>query len=133
MNKRRTLLGAGLAMSVSGILPANASTDSNIKNRISHHVFFWLKNPDSKEDLQKLIAGVKSLGKIEVVKELVVGVPAKTEKREVVDQSYAVSELMFFDSVEDQAVYQSHPIHKKFVEECSPLMAKVVVYDSQPV
>ena len=112
-------------------IPQLSNTTHPAKRKISHHVFFWLKNPDSTEDLKKLIAGVKSLGKIEVVKELIVGIPAKTEKREVIDNSYAVSELMFFERLEDQKEYQVHAIHKKFVEECGPLISKVHVYDSE--
>lgn len=99
------------------------------KNVLVHHVFFWLKNPDSKEDLAKLIAGVKSLSKIETIRMIHVGVPASTEKRDVVDNSYSVSELMFFDDEAGQKIYQDHAIHQKFIAECSPLWEKVVVYD----
>ncbi len=95
-----------------------------------HHVFFWLKNPDSKEDLAKLIAGVKSLSKIETIQYIHVGVPASTEQRDVVDNSYAVSELMFFNDLAGQKTYQDHPLHQKFIAECSPLWEKVVVYDT---
>jgi hypothetical protein len=95
-----------------------------------HHVFFWLKNPDSKEDLAKLIAGVKSLSKIETIRKIHVGVPASTEKRDVVDNSYSVSELMFFDDTAGQKTYQDHPIHQKFIADCSALWDKVVVYDT---
>jgi len=133
MNKRRKLIAGALAVGASGLLPAMAQSRKEGKVIISHHVFFWLKNPESQADLEKLIAGVKSLAKIEVVKDLTVGVPAKTEKREVVDNGFAVSELMFFDTIEEEAIYQAHPIHKKFVEECGPLMAKVVVYDAQAI
>jgi len=95
-----------------------------------HHVFFWLKNPDSKEDLAKLIAGVKSLSKIETIRKIHVGIPASTEKRDVVDNSYSVSELMFFDDTAGQKTYQEHPIHQKFIADCSALWEKVVVYDT---
>lgn len=100
------------------------------KPKLSHHVFFWLKNPDSKEDRDKLIAGLRKLEKIETIRSLQIGVPADTEKRPVVDNSYAVSELMFFDDVAGQNVYQDHPLHKKFIEDCSSLWERVVVYDS---
>lgn len=93
-------------------------------------MFFWLKNRESKEDLNKLIAGLKTLEKIESVRKLHVGVPANTEKRPVVDSSYSASELIFFDDIEGQNIYQEHPIHKKFIEQCSHLWEKVVVYDS---
>ena len=103
------------------------------KQQLTHHVFFWLKNSGSSEDLARLIEGLKTLEKIESVKELLIGVPASTEKRDVVDSSFSVSELMFFDDVEGQNLYQDHPIHKKFVEDCSHLWGKVIVYDSVKV
>lgn len=112
-----------------------AATASNMESqkanpKLVHHVFFWLKNPSSTADRDKLLAGVKGLKKIETIKMLHVGVPASTEKRDVVDNSYSVSELMFFDNVEDQKVYQDHPIHQQFIKEHSMLWEKVVVYDT---
>lgn len=98
-----------------------------------HHVFFWLKNPDSKEDRDKLIAGIKTLSKIETVGELRVGVPAGTEQRGVVDNSWGVSELIFFKDLKGEATYQTHPIHVEFVKNCSSLWEKVVVYDAMEV
>jgi len=98
--------------------------------KLVHHVFFWLKNPDSKEDLAKLIAGVRTLAQIETVRGIHVGVPASTEKRPVVESSYSASELLFFDDVEGQNVYQTHPLHQKFVADCSHLWNRVTVFDS---
>lgn len=98
--------------------------------KLVHHVFFWLKNPDSKEDLQKLLAGIRTLSAIKTVRAVHVGVPASTEKRPVVENSYSASELLMFDSVEDQNAYQVHPLHQRFIEECSSLWSRVVVYDS---
>jgi hypothetical protein len=102
----------------------------NDKKSIIHHVFFWLKNA-SPENQQKLLAGLKTLEQIKTVRKLYIGVPASTEKRDVIDNSYHASELMFFDALEDQEAYQNDPIHKKFIEDCSPLWDKVVVYDVQ--
>lgn len=110
----------------------NASTPNN-KKPVMHQVFFWLKNPGSKEDTQKLIAGLETLRGIDLIKQLHIGVPARTVKRDVVDNSYQVSELMFFEDVESQDIYQTHPIHKKFVEDYSDLWTRVVVYDSVAV
>ncbi|GAC1384375.1 MAG: Dabb family protein [Ginsengibacter sp.] len=101
-----------------------------MKKQVLHHVFFWLKNPDSKSDLDQLLNGLKMLSKIETVRKLHIGVPAATEKRDVIDDSYAASELIFFDDLEGQEVYQTHPVHLKFIEENSHLWNKVVVYDS---
>lgn len=98
--------------------------------KLVHHVFFWLKNPNSKEDLAALLAGIRTLAQIETVRGIHVGVPASTEKRAVVDASYSASELLFFDDVEGQNSYQSHPLHQKFVSDCSHLWEKVTVFDS---
>lgn len=108
---------------------ANAANKKK-KPQLVHHVFFWLKNPESTADRDRLIEGIKRLGSIKQVRELHVGVPADTEKRDVVDGSYSVSELLFFDSVEDQKIYQDHAVHQKFIQDHSILWSKVVVYDS---
>ncbi len=98
--------------------------------KLVHHVFFWLKNAHSKEDLARLLAGIRGLAQIATVRGIHVGVPASTEKRDVVENSYSASELLTFDDVEGQNVYQAHPLHEKFVADCSHLWSKVVVYDS---
>lgn len=97
---------------------------------VVHHVFFWLKNPGSVADREQLIAGVKTLAAIETVKHLHVGVVADTEKRDVVENSWDVSELMFFGDVAGQNVYQEHPLHQEFIKNYSHLWQKVVVYDA---
>ncbi len=97
--------------------------------QIIHHVFFWLNNPDSESDKQQLIEGLNTLSSIDEIKVIVVGSPASTIEREVVDNSFDVSELMIFESVEAQDAYQVHPIHTEFVENYSHLWERVVVYD----
>ena len=97
---------------------------------LAHHVFFWLKNPDSEEDLAKLLAGIRRLTAIETVRGHHIGVPASTAPRDVVETTYHASELLFFDSVADQEAYQTHPLHTAFVEEHAHLWAKVVVFDA---
>ena len=100
---------------------------------IIHQVYFWLKNPDSKEDLARLLQGLRTLGKIETVKNIYIGLPAATESRDVVDASFSVSELLFFDSLKGQKEYQDHPIHQQFIKDCAHLWERVVVYDSMSV
>ncbi len=94
-----------------------------------HHVYFWLKNPGSKEDKASLIAGLQRLSKAASIKDFHIGQPAGTD-RDVIDSSYAVSWLLLFATAAAQASYQTDPIHLQFVEECSALWSKVVVYDS---
>ena len=100
-----------------------------ISKSFVHHVYFWLNNPENKEDLEKLIAGLQSLSKVSEIASFHIGVPAPTN-REVIDSSYAVSWLNIFNSEEDEKIYQTHPMHLKFIEDCSPLWRKVIVYDS---
>lgn len=100
---------------------------------IVHHVFFWLKDPNSAEDRDKLVTGLKTLARIPLVRELYVGVLAGSEKRDVVDASWQVSELMFFNDLTAQATYQQHSLHQDFVKNCSHLWEKVVVYDTMNV
>jgi hypothetical protein len=99
-------------------------------SQLAHHVFFWLKNPDSIADRDALVEGVRALGVIPGIRALHVGVPADVPPRPVVDGSYSVSELLLFDSVADQNAYQAHPLRQAFIAKFSPLWAKVVVYDT---
>jgi len=135
--KRRNFLGASaLAAGVLFAEGAGAKGSAGGSTKLPpvvHHVFFWLKNPDSVADRDKLVEGLKTLAGIPIIRELHVGLLASTEKRDVVDTSWQVSELMFFDNVADQLAYQQHPIHLDFVKNYSHLWAKVVVYDANNV
>jgi hypothetical protein len=132
-HSRRDVIIAATAIAGAGaVAEANAAAATAKKPSIPpvvHHVFFWLKNPKSQEDLAKLLAGLRTLGGIETVKAIHVGVPAETEQRGVVDASYSASEILFFDDVAGQNAYQVHPIHQKFVADCQHLWERVVVYD----
>ena len=132
---RRKFIGSALLFAIGTVASGKIFKKMKTKKakQLSHHVFFWLKNPDSKDDLKKLIEGVRTLEQIESVRQFHVGVPASTEKREVVDSSFSVSELIFFDTVDGQNLYQDHPIHLKFVENYSHLWEKVVVYDTREI
>ena len=44
--------------------------------KLSHQGFFWLKSPDSADDLEQLLIGIRSLSAIETVRGMHVGVPA---------------------------------------------------------
>jgi len=99
------------------------------KNGFIHHVYFWLKNPENINDLNQLIEALNKLSDVATIANFHIGKPASTE-REVIDSSYSVSWLLLFNSKEDQDSYQTDPVHLKFVEQCSHLWSKVVVYDT---
>ena len=124
---RRTFLAAA---AIAAAANAGATAPVNTYPKLVHHVFFWLKKPESKEDLARLLTGLRTLAKIETVRGAHFGVPASTEKRDVVDASFSASEILFFDDAAGQKAYQDHPIHKQFVADCSHLWERVVVYDT---
>jgi len=132
---RRKFIASAVALTAGVTAMARSFTPMKTENKkqLVHHVFFWLKNPNSKEDLNKLLEGLKTLKAIETIREIHIGVPASTEPRPVVDTSYSASELMFFDDLAGQKTYQDHPIHQKFIADCSHLWEKVIVYDSMDV
>lgn len=130
--RRRFMLTS--AFGLISLAAAALTSSGNKKNKmLIHHVFFWLRNPDSSADRDRLIQGLQTLKNIPAIRDLHIGLPAETEKRDVVDSSYSVSELLFFESLEKQKLYQDHPIHKKFIADCSTLWEKVIVYDSMDI
>lgn len=132
-HSRRSFLSAlGKVAAFTGLastLTAGAVQAKTPKKGFVHHVYFWLKNPDSQEDKAKLIEGLKKLSNVKTIREYHIGVPADTN-REVIDSSYALSWLLMFDDKAAQDSYQTDPIHLAFVKEYSHLWDKVVVYDS---
>ena len=94
-----------------------------------HHVFFWLKESLSNSEKEKFKAGLMSLIEIDQIKSSHIGLPANTS-RGVIDTSYSYSLLLCFNNEKDEEIYQSHPIHLKFVENCAAFWDKVIVYDS---
>jgi hypothetical protein len=132
-SRRRFITESGKAvMAGSLLLTTTNSGQSEMKNVFVHHVYFWLKNAGNASDKSKLVAGLKKLGTVATIRQFHIGQPAATN-RNVIDTSYAVSWLVLFDSKADQDSYQTDPIHLKFVEECSSLWEKVIVYDSVDV
>jgi hypothetical protein len=137
-SRRQFLTNAGKAAAVTAITPflagqsAQAAINENAEGPFIHHVYFWLKNATSLDDKAKLVAGLKKLSAAPTIHRFYIGQPAPTN-RDVIDRSYAVSWLLFFKNKADQDVYQTDPIHLKFIEECSSLWSKVIVYDSVDV
>jgi hypothetical protein len=128
MSTRRQFIGTAAA--AAGLV--TLAEKPMVENKFIHHVYFWLKNPDSKEDRAKLVEGLRKLSKVKTIKMFHIGQPADTN-RDVIDRTYAISWFCLFNNGEDQQSYQVDPIHLKFVEECSNLWTKVVVYDSVDV
>ena len=131
MMTRRTIMGgaAGLA-GVAAAGTALAETKALPNEVFVHHVYFWLKEPAAPQAREALIAGLRKLAAVPDILWSHIGVPAESP-RGVVDGSYSVSWLVFLADKAAEDRYQVDPIHLKFVEECSPLWERVVVYDSR--
>ena len=133
MMTRRTIIGgaagaAGVAAAGTALAQAPA-----LPGRVFvHHVYFWLKAPGDPEAREALIAGLRRLTAAPDILWSHIGLPAESE-RGVVDDSYSVSWLVFLADRAAEERYQVDPIHLKFVEDCSPLWERVVVYDTEQV
>jgi hypothetical protein len=131
MMTRRTIIGgaAGLAgAAATGTATAQAPA---LPGRVFvHHVYFWLKAPGDPQAREALVTGLRKLAAAPDILWSHIGLPAESE-RGVVDDSYSVSWLVFLADRAAEERYQVDPIHLKFVEDCSPLWERVVVYDTE--
>lgn len=100
-----------------------------LHNVFIHHVYFWLKDANNVANKAALITGLKKLADCPTIQQYHIGVPAATS-RDVIDGTYAISWCLFFATKQDQDIYQTDPIHLKFIKECNHLWSEVVVYDS---
>ncbi len=134
-SRRSFITNAGKAAVVTTLaaMPAAAINAASPEKRLFiHHVYFWLKNHDSKEDKDKLVAGLRKLSTVKTIQQFHIGEPAATN-RDVIDRSYNISWCLFFKNKADQDSYQTDPIHLNFVKECSDLWTKVIVYDAEDI
>ena len=96
---------------------------------LSHVVIFWTK-PEIPDATERLLAGAEQyLRPIEGVLSFHIGRMSPSH-RDVVDQSYQVALNLQFESKQDEAAYQIHPLHLEFVEKVfKPVCARAVIYD----
>ena len=127
ISRRKFVKNAALTVGAAGII---GTAEAKAKKELFvHHVYFYLKNPNSEADKTKLLEGLEKLSKVPTIRMVHIGTPATTT-RSVIVRDYSVSWLCFFDNLEEEEIYQTHPIHLKFVEDYSHLWEKVNVYDS---
>ena len=99
-----------------------------LENTFIHHVLFWLKD-DNETNRGQLIEGLKKLSSVYTIRQFHIGTAANTN-RAVIENTYSVSWMIFFDNADDQDSYQVDPIHLDFIKECSHLWHKVKVFDT---
>ena len=95
-----------------------------------HHVFFWMKENITPDGFKTFENGVATLPGIDLVKFGDVGKPASTD-RPIIERSYSYSLLLVFENKTAHDEYQTHPVHLKFIENCSMLWSRVLIYDSE--
>lgn len=117
------------ATSLITVSNAVIASEAPIQNTFVHHVFFWLKEPENMDERKTFEKGLADLVKVPQIQSYHIGRPIESS-REVVDDSFTYSYMAFFRNKEDQDIYQTHPIHLKFIEDCQHLWTKVVVYDA---
>jgi hypothetical protein len=101
-------------------------------NKFVHVVNFWLKKELNATEIQAFELGLQSLEKVESLIYFNVGKPAATD-RPVIDRSYSYCLLTVFADEAGHDVYQKHPVHLKFVDDCKKYWEKVVIFDSESI
>ena len=96
-----------------------------------HTVYFWLKPELTAAQRADFRKGVESLAGIKAVDKVYVGVPAKTEKRPIIDSSYSVALTVVCQDVAAHDAYQVDPIHLAFVNSFKTFWTKVQIYDAE--
>ncbi|MBW6500703.1 MAG: Dabb family protein [Bacteroidales bacterium] len=131
--KRRSFIETSVkGVAAAGLLTAScsgAASGSCLEGKFIHHVFFWMKEPVTQQARDKFEKALKDLVTVETIVDHHLGVPAPTD-RGVIDNTYAYSLLTTFRNKADQDIYQTHPTHLKFIDDCQDLWERVVVYDS---
>ena|ERR1700741_95987 len=97
---------------------------------LAHHVLFWVKPETTDQQKADFKKGLESLKGVETIVSIHIGTPAPIE-RAVVDITYTFSLMIMFNDLEGHNVYQVHPLHKAFLENCRQYFDRVVIYDAQ--
>ena len=97
---------------------------------VEHIVLCWLKTPGDEAARRRVIDESKAFaGVIPGLLDVSAGAPLPST-RPAVDSSFDVAVVMTFEDEASLRAYDSHPRHKKAVDEVlRPLVARLVIYD----
>ena len=95
-----------------------------------HTVIFWLKEGLSEDQRNIFIKEVNTLGGISSVDSFLLGTPAATPKRPVVEDSYDFAITVVLKDMVAHDEYQADPIHLEFIDNCKEMWERVVIYDA---
>jgi hypothetical protein len=96
-----------------------------------HTVYFWLKPELTEAQRADFRRGVESLAGIKAVEKLYVGVPAKTPKRPIIEDTYSVALTVICRDIAGHDAYQVDPIHLAFVNQFKTYWNRVQIYDAE--
>ncbi len=123
MNRRTSLVSLATLALVTAMTTA-------AEPQLSHVVFFKLKE-STPANREQLVRGCQQyLRGHEGTVYFSSGVIAEELSRDVNDKDFDVSLIVVFRNKAAHDVYQTHPRHLKFIEECSELWSQVRVFDS---
>ncbi|WON96413.1 Dabb family protein [Sphingobacterium sp. Lzh-3] len=129
--KRRNFLLAPMVLVTAPTWANTVQSDEHIESStIVHVVNFWLKKDLSEKEKKNFVGFFEELRKIDVIKTLNYGIPAQTNPRPVVDNSFDYTLLVTFKDLNDITIYETHPIHLKAIEKYQHLWTKVMVKDT---
>ena len=139
MKRRQFIKQAGASMAVAGsagalvqacAAPQPNDTTMDSQEQIAHYVLFWLNDGLSETEISDFANFFEELKAIPGIKSLHYGQPAPTNPRDVVDNTFTYNLLVYFDSMDEINVYETHPIHFAAIEKYSKYWNRVVVHDS---
>jgi hypothetical protein len=95
-----------------------------------HNVYFWLKSGLTQAEVDAFEKSALTLTSIPSVRYGWVSKPASTD-RPVIDRSYSYALTTIFEDSAGHDLYQVHPVHDAFREQCAQYWNQVRVYDSE--
>ncbi len=119
------LLSVGLATATQA-----SEADTSSDKHLVHTVFFWFHDDVSEAEHDNFYEELKKLKEIDQIIHGWIGVPAATEERGVIDNTYDYSITFVFEDEDAEHEYQVHPDHQAFIETNSHLWENVRVYDA---
>lgn len=130
MKRRRFIKSTALGTSLILFSHSAKAVEPNQTEEITHYVLFWLKKELNEKEIKEFAGFFELLKTIPVVKSMKYGRAAKTNQREVVDNSFTYNLIATFKDMAAIGVYENHPIHLDAIKKYSHLWEKVVVHDS---
>ncbi|MFN0119416.1 MAG: Dabb family protein [Blastocatellia bacterium] len=95
-----------------------------------HAVYFWLDPNLTTEQKAEFVERLHQLPSISSVRHGFTGRPAVTN-RPVIDRTYSWALTLVFDDMTAHDAYQVDPVHQAFVQNCSSMWLRVLIYDSE--